>query len=97
MQETICNEKKDDVAKNIGLITGISNEIYFCSISRYSAVYVECINGSWIAWRESHNGSKSNGYKLIANGSFELAMARTKDYLKYIKKMQRRKFNDHTT
>lgn len=39
----------DEQAQNIGLITGVSNEIYYCSISYVSTVYLECIDGSWTA------------------------------------------------
>lgn len=92
MQE-ITSYSKDDVAKKIGLITGISNEIYFCSLSRSSAVYVECLNeNSWIAWRETYatNTSKLKSYKVIANGNFELAIARTKNYLKFMKQINKK-------
>jgi len=89
VQKTITYNK-DDAAKDIGLITGVSNEIYFCSISRLSAVYVELIDGRWMAWRESYapKSNKMKSYKVLANGSFELAIARTKNYLNYIKKFQ---------
>lgn len=33
----------DEQAQRIGLITGISNEIYYCSISYLSTVYLEYI------------------------------------------------------
>lgn len=78
----------DEQAKRIGLITGVSNEIYFRSISRVSDVYVEFVKGQWVAWRESFipNTNHRTSYKLIAQGSFELVIARTKNYLNYIKK-----------
>lgn len=78
----------DEQAKRIGLIVGVSNEIYFRSISHVSDVYVEFIKGQWVAWRESFipNTNHRTSYKLIAQGSFELVIARTKNYLNYIKK-----------
>lgn len=78
----------DEQAKRIGLIVGISNEIYFRSISHISDVYVEFIKGQWVAWRESFipNTNHRTSYKLIAQGSFELVIARTKNYLNFIKK-----------
>lgn len=78
----------DEQAKRIGLIVGISNEIYFRSLSHISDVYVEFIKGQWVAWRESFipNTNHRTSYKLIAQGSFELVIARTKNYLNYIKK-----------
>lgn len=78
----------DEQAKKIGLIIGVSNEIYFRSISHISDVYVEFIKGQWVAWRESFipNTNHRTSYKLIAQGSFELVIARTKNYLNFIKK-----------
>lgn len=78
----------DEQAKRIGLIVGVSNEIYFRSISHISDVYVEFIKGQWVAWRESFipNTNNRTSYKLIAQGSFELVIARTKNYLNFIKK-----------
>jgi len=81
----------DEQAERIGLITGVSNEIYFRSISRVSDVYVEFVKGQWVAWRESYvsNTNKRTSYKLIAQGDFEFLLARTKSYLNYIKKNRR--------
>ncbi|NDR17484.1 pathogenicity island protein, partial [Staphylococcus aureus] len=39
----------DEQAQSIGLITGISNEIYYCSISYLSTVYLEYIDNTWTA------------------------------------------------
>lgn len=78
----------DEKAKRLGLITGISNEIYFCSISYVSTVYLEYTNNNWVAWRESYipNTNKRTTYKIIATGSFEFVLARLKNYIKYIKR-----------
>ncbi|WP_426787018.1 pathogenicity island protein [Staphylococcus capitis] len=78
----------DEQAERIGLIVGISEEIYFCSISKVSTVYVEYINNRWVVWRESYvpNTNQRTSYKLITQGNFELVMARVKNYLTYIKR-----------
>ncbi|WP_267920156.1 pathogenicity island protein [Staphylococcus xylosus] len=78
----------DKQAEKIGLIVGIPEEMYFCSISRVSVVYVEYIENQWVAWRESYvpNSNRRTSYKVISHGGFELVMARTKNYLGYIKK-----------
>lgn len=88
MQATNYEINYDKEAKKIGLIVGISEEIYFCSLSRVSTVYVEKIDDHWVAWLENYlsNHKRISNYKMIANGSFELVMARTKNYLQYIKK-----------
>ncbi|MGX0281258.1 pathogenicity island protein [Staphylococcus cohnii] len=88
MQATNIEINYDKQAEKIGLIVGITEEMYFCSISKISAVYVEYIDEKWVAWRESYvpNTNRRTSYKLIAHGGFELVMARTKKYLGYIKK-----------
>lgn len=87
MQATNIEINYDAQAEKIGLIVGITEEMYFCSISRVSAVYVEYIDKKWMAWRESYvpNSNRRTRYKMIAHGGFELVMARTKNYLGYIK------------
>lgn len=81
MQAVEYDFNLDEQAKRIGLIVGVSEEIYFCSISRASDVYMELIKGQWVAWRESYipNTNKRTSYKLIAQGSFELVLARVKN------------------
>ncbi|MEK4843510.1 pathogenicity island protein [Staphylococcus cohnii] len=88
MQATNIEINYDKQAEKIGLIVGITEEMYFCSISKISAVYVEYIDEKWVVWRESYvpNTNRRTSYKLIAHGGFELVMARTKNYLGYIKK-----------
>lgn len=88
VQATNIEINYDKQAEKLGLIVGISEEMYFCSISRASTVYVEYIDEKWVAWRESYvpNSNRRTSYKLIAQGSFELVMARVKNYLIYIKR-----------
>ncbi|WP_210126485.1 MULTISPECIES: pathogenicity island protein [unclassified Staphylococcus] len=88
MQATNVEINYDKQAEKISLIVGIPEEMYFCSISKISAVYVEYIDEKWVAWRESYvpNTNRRTSYKLIAHGGFELVIARTKNYLGYIKK-----------
>ncbi|APR60594.1 pathogenicity island protein [Staphylococcus condimenti] len=78
----------DEQAERIGLIVGISEEIYFCSISHVSQLYVEYINDEWVAWRESFipNTNHRTSYKIISQGDFELVLARVKNYLSFIRK-----------
>lgn len=81
----------DIQAKEAGLIVGITNEIYFCSISRTSTVYVEWIDKRWMAWRETYllNSSKRRSYKRIAHGEFEEVIQRVKGYLEFIQNNQK--------
>lgn len=88
MQSTAGKINFDKETKKIGLITGVSDEIYFCSISHVSTVYLELINDKWIAWRETYqtNTNQLKHYKLIASGEFDYVLSRTKNYLNYITK-----------
>ncbi|MDW4402934.1 pathogenicity island protein [Staphylococcus saprophyticus] len=88
MQATNIETNYDAQANKAGLIVGIPEEMYFCSISKVSQVYVEYIDNNWVAWRESYvpNSNRRTSYKMIAHGGFELVIARTKNYLEYIKK-----------
>lgn len=88
MQATNIEINYDKQAEKIELIVGIPEEMYFCSISKISAVYVEYIDKKWVAWRESYvpNTNQRTSYKLITQGNFELVMARVKNYLTYIKR-----------
>lgn len=89
MQATKINY--DTQARKIGLIVGISEEIYFCTLSRVSTVYVEKIGDHWLAWRETYilNSKRISNYKILAQGSFELVMARTNNYIQFIKKKRK--------
>lgn len=91
MQAVEYDFNLDEQAERVGLIVGISEEIYFRSISHVSDVYVEFIKGQWVAWRESYipKTNHRSSYKLIATGHFEFVLARTKSYLNYIKKNRR--------
>ena len=93
MQATNIETNYDAQANKAGLIVGISEEMYFCSISKVSQVYVEYIDNNWVSWRESYvpNSNRRTSYKMIAHGGFELVMARTKKYLGYIKKNRGRR------
>ncbi|MEB6208189.1 MULTISPECIES: pathogenicity island protein [Staphylococcus] len=81
----------DEQAIKVGLIVGVSNEIYFRSISHVSDIFIEYIKDQWVAWRESYipKTNKRTSHKLIATGNFDFVLARTKSYLNYIKKNRR--------
>lgn len=89
MQAT--NIDYDTQARKVGLIVGISEEIYFCSLSHVSTVYVERIDDHWEVWRENYipNMNHRKNYKVLASGEFDYVIARTKNYLKYMKSLRR--------
>lgn len=90
MLETHYEFNIDDELKKLGLLVGISEEMYYCSISRISTLYLENFGTKWVAWCETYDlqNNKRVSYRTIANGSFELVTARTKNYLNYIKRKQ---------
>ncbi|MBM6084790.1 pathogenicity island protein [Staphylococcus epidermidis] len=90
MQETHYEFNIDDELRKLGLLVGISKEMYYCSISRISTLYLENFETKWVAWRETYDlqNNKRVSYRTIADGSFELVAARTKNYLNYIKRKQ---------
>lgn len=81
-------ENYDLAAKNAGLIVGISNEIYFRSTGKTSAVYMEFINDQWVTWRETYvmNSSKRKSFKLIEQGSFGKVIKRVENYLLFVER-----------
>lgn len=82
------NRLRDQKARSIGLLIGLSGQLYTISISRVSDVYIEHIDGQWVGWRERHytGDLQPSGVKIIVTGTFDHAMAKTEKYLKYIKK-----------
>lgn len=80
--------KNDLAAKRLGLLVAISGEMYSCSISRVSEVFLEKVNGKWIGWRESFEtgNSKSKGSKVIVKANtFNYALQEIEGYLNFIK------------
>lgn len=83
---------RNEKAREIGLLIGISGEVYFLSISKVSDVYVDFINGQWVAWRErcTSGDLQSSDVKVIATSkSFDYVIARTEAYFSYLKKLRR--------
>lgn len=85
---TSGQQARDQKAKAIGLLVGIPGQLYFTSISRVSDVYIDYIDGQFVSWRQRYYTKNSNdgGVKVIATGSFNHVIERTKKYLSYIKR-----------
>jgi len=84
-------EQMDGKAKSIGLLVGISGQLYFTTISRISDVYIDYFNGHWIVWREKHYTGeiKPSDVKVIAKAeTFDYVVMKTKKYLEFIKKIR---------
>jgi len=90
--EQTDTEHRDEKAKSIGLLVGISDQLYFTTISRISNVYIDYIDGQWIAWRETHYTGEiePSDVKVIAKAAtFDYVVMKTKSYLEFIRKIRR--------
>lgn len=82
----------DDKAKESGFMIGIPGELYLLSVSQRSAVYIEKINGLWVAYRATYlNGKKkSAGEKTIATANtLPYVILQAKHYFDYLGRMRR--------
>lgn len=86
MEAEVIEFDFDAKAQSIGLHVGVPNEIYTWTVSRNSALYVEYYKSRWIAWRETYEPGRAEckNYKIIAQGNFNLVLARVKKYMKYV-------------
>lgn len=81
---------RDAEAKRLGLLIGIPGVMYCRSVGRVSYVFVENIEGDWVAWKENFapNIREEKKVKVIAQGNnFEVVLKQLdKKYLKYFRK-----------
>lgn len=86
------NDDYDAQVKCVGLMVGISYEVYHCSLSKTSSLYMEFINNKWVAWRENYvmNSNKRISHKIIAQGNFEEVINRVDGYLRFMERIKNR-------
>lgn len=83
------NTKIQNQLRNIGMLTGIENEMYMFTVSSISTVYLERKDGIWHCWRERYSDDKHTEIKLISsNSDFNRVLKDTKKYIKYIKQLR---------
>ncbi|EMA6342209.1 hypothetical protein ACE41A_00095 [Bacillus cytotoxicus] len=84
-------KERDEKAKKEGYIVAISGQVYTLTLSKTSCLYIDHIDGFWVAWRETHwNKQKSAPRtRLIAKAvTFDYLLMRVEGYLKFIEDMK---------
>ncbi|MEY9140398.1 pathogenicity island protein [Mammaliicoccus lentus] len=79
--------KEHKQLRQIGMLTGIEDEMYMFTISHVSTVYLEYKDGKWHSWRERYQVDKPTDIKLISSDSdFNTVKREMKKYIDYCKK-----------
>ncbi|MEB7657622.1 pathogenicity island protein [Mammaliicoccus vitulinus] len=73
--------------RQIGMLTGIEDEMYMFAISHVSTIYLELKDGKWHCWRERYQVDKPTDIKLISSDSdFNTVKREMKKYIDYCNK-----------
>ena len=91
-QEILLALERDEQAIKEGLMVGISGTLYTWTVSLASTLYMEQINNTWYAWRETHQKGRlvAVSIKSISNGKpFSVALTEAKKYMDYVSKFRR--------
>ncbi len=61
-----CYRKKDhnDLMKELGMVVGIPNEIYYCTLTERSYLFVENYNGRWEFYKRTYGKNGWHHTKL---------------------------------
>ncbi|WP_142317371.1 hypothetical protein [Bacillus sp. AFS017336] len=85
--EIINTVKRDKLAKSYGYIIAIAGEIYTKSINNYSAIYIQCVDGFWVASKENHLLNGNSLYKEITKDyDLRIVFPKANDYLNYFRR-----------
>lgn len=82
--ETLSRDRK---AKEAGFIVCIHGTLYSQSVSQRSEVFIEQINGKWIAMRETFMKDRPHSFshkKIYSNETFEVVILKAKNYFDYL-------------
>lgn len=82
-----AEEERDKRARKSGFIVAILGELYFKSLGKNSAIYIEKVDSRWETWREIHLSGKKvpyNCYVFAAEQEFEYVLLKAKRYLDYL-------------
>lgn len=91
-QDILLALERDEQAIKAGLMVGISGTLYTWTVSLASTLYMEQINNTWYAWRETHQKGRLEevSIKTISNGKpFSIALTEAKKYMDYVSKFRR--------
>lgn len=81
----------DDRARDIGLMIGVSSELYMWTVSKHSTLYMEYVNEQWCVWRETYDSKKPSciSYKSVAQGdNFNMILSSANKYMKYVRQLR---------
>lgn len=90
--QILATLKRDQEAKENGLMIGIPGQLYTVTLSNVSCIYVEHIEDRWEAWRETNypHQRKAIGSKIITTGNtFDFVLLKVKRYLDYINRKRK--------
>lgn len=79
--------KRDLLARENGILIGIPGTLYTFTINRNTIAYVDCVDGEWIATRETYKRGvrTATSHKVIARGNtFEYVFNEFVSYKNFI-------------
>ncbi|QKE73459.1 hypothetical protein HPK19_11875 [Arthrobacter citreus] len=83
-------DHKDNHAKKLGFVVAIPEELYFQSINKQAALFVELIDKDWHCWREVKTSSGYNNKDISISENFYHVMKKANDYFNYLKRLKRK-------
>lgn len=91
--------ERDQEARKIHFLVGITGTLYSKSVSRKSVVYIEQFNDIWKSWRETYREERKQAvsYKTICEDeSFYYVLQKASDYFKYIERRRSTGYEKYT-
>lgn len=80
---------RDKQAKRAGFMVGVQGQLYFCSVNKACAVYIEQISSNWEVWRETYINDRHRAINvkvIFVNPSFEYVLFKGESYLGYLER-----------
>ncbi|WP_052475332.1 hypothetical protein [Bacillus badius] len=84
-QDILTILERDNQAKKAGFLIAIPGQLYTVTLSKISSIYIEHIQKSWEAWRETHYQGRQQVIKFIATGkTLDYVLVKVRNYLEYV-------------
>ncbi|MEH7403357.1 hypothetical protein V7148_20540 [Gottfriedia acidiceleris] len=74
---------RNNKARQLGFMVGLTGQVYFCSINNNSFVFVELIGSNWEAWRETYQKGKPQAVSIkviCSDPTFEYVLSKAASY-----------------
>jgi len=84
--------EQDQQARQSDFIVGIPGTLYFRSVSKRSAVYIECVDGQWEARRETYQKGKRQAVSIktiVEAATFDYALDKAVSYFMHLERHMR--------